>query len=161
MTDTPQVVLFGSIGGQWRENYIIPVLEALHVTYYNPNQGIEWTPEIGDHEADVMAHCETIVMVINTTSPAFGGLVETGWAALGAAQRGQQFVLQIDLDYQYQLSDSLRYTAGGADLEKYLNHATTASRHLVYKHAQQFNLKNLYVADHLNAVISKLHEIYG
>jgi hypothetical protein len=160
MLDWPQVVLFGSIGGQWREQYIIPALEALQVTYYNPNKGQDWTTALGDQEAEVMAHCETIVMVINDSSPAFGGLVETGWAALGAAQRGQHFILQIDLDYQYQMSAALRNNAEGVELEKYLNHATQASRHLVYKHAQQFNLKTLYVVDSITAVIAKLNHIY-
>ena len=160
MPEMPQVVLFGSIGGHWREQFIIPVLEALNVTYYNPNQGVEWTPAIGDHEAEVMAHCETIVMVINNTSPSFGGLAETGWAALGAAQRGQHFILQIDLDYQYQLADTLRHSGDGAELEKSLNHATQASRYLAYRHAQQFKLSTLYVANHINAVIARLREIY-
>lgn len=63
MTDYPQVVLFGSIYGGWRESPIIPVLEELGVSYYHPFQEGGWTRESGDREAEVMARCETIVNV--------------------------------------------------------------------------------------------------
>lgn len=34
MNDYPQVISFGAIGGDWREQWVIPVLDALGVSYY-------------------------------------------------------------------------------------------------------------------------------
>jgi DNA-binding beta-propeller fold protein YncE len=48
----PQVVLFGSIYGDWRERHVIPVLTELNVTYYNPLQPQGWTHQVGDIEAE-------------------------------------------------------------------------------------------------------------
>lgn len=160
MNDYPQVILFGAIGGGWREQWIIPVLDELGVTYYNPIQEDGWTPEAGDREADVMAHCETIVMVINKTSPAFTSLAEAGWAALGAVQRRQHFILQIDLDYTYPLPDSILQIAEGQRLQAWLQHWVSSSRYLVYKHAQQFNIPTMHLVTNMEDVIGKLREIY-
>ena len=54
MQDYPQVALFGSIGGEWREEQVIPLLEKLNVTYYDPSdlEGT-WTQVHGTREADV------------------------------------------------------------------------------------------------------------
>ncbi len=159
--DYPQVVLFGSIWGGWRETHIIPVLEALGVSYFNPiPPSGEWDKTRGELEAEVMAHCETIVMMFNCSSPGFGGLAETGWAALGAMQRGQHFILQIDQDCDYELSDTILAVAGGQDLQRQLQHYITATRHLVYHHAQHFQLDKLHLVDDLDGVIAKLREIY-
>src|ERR1700682_3800918 len=98
MSATPQVVLFGSIAGEWRERQIIPVLNELGVTYYNPAKPDGWTHQAGDVEAQYMARCETVVMVFNASSPSFAALAETGWAALGCVTRNQHFILQIDLE---------------------------------------------------------------
>ncbi len=89
----PQVGLFGSMKGGWREKHVIPVLEQLGVTYFHPGvTGGEWTEEMGQREAEVLANCETIVMVVNDSTPTLGGLTEAGWSAWGAAQRGQTFI---------------------------------------------------------------------
>jgi hypothetical protein len=157
----PQVILFGSIGGSWREDHIIPVLEELGVTCYNPISPTGWwSKDLGDREAEVMAHCETIVMVINRTTPAFTSLAETGWAALGAAVRGQQFILQMDVEYPMTLPDAIRHTADGQEVEKALQHWATSSRYLVYNHAKQFNLPNLHLVDDMTGVIATLRTLY-
>ena len=146
--DYPQVALFGSVQGGWREKYIIPVLEELQVSYFNPVALTgDWTRARGDREAEVMAHCETIVMVINRLSPAFSGLAETGWAALGALQRGQHFILQIDQDAHYALPEGLREVDGAQDLQRQLQHYITASRYLVYHHAQHFEFDRLHLVE--------------
>ena len=161
MADYAQVVLFGSIGGGWRESHIIPVLEELGVTYYDPVLSGVWNKSDGDREADAMAHCETIVMVINRTSPGFSGLAESGWAALGAMQRSQHFILQVDQDCDYELPESIREVEGSADIHRQMRHYITASRHLVYQHARQFTLDRLHLVDDLDGVAAKLREIYG
>lgn len=161
MSDYPQVVLFGSIHGDWREKYVIPLLDSLAVSYYNPVSDTAWTTENGDREAEVMAHCETIVMVFNDTSPSFTGLAEAGWAALGAAQRKQNFILHADLNYNYWLSDNIRQLAEGQDLQATLNHWATSIRYLVHKHAKEFNIDTMHVMDDMAGVQAKLNELYG
>ncbi|MFN8374943.1 MAG: hypothetical protein U0694_18965 [Anaerolineae bacterium] len=161
MTEYPRVVLFGSISGGWREKYIIPVLEEYGITYYNPVAPTGWTTIYGDREAELMAHCETIVIVINKTSAAFTSLAESGWAALGAAQRGQHFILQIDLDYMIDTEGAVTDTETGRSLQGYLKHWSTSSRYLVYKHAQEFRLDRIHLVNDMDGVIAKLRQIYG
>jgi hypothetical protein len=161
-TQYPQVVLFGSIPGDWREQHVIPALEAMGVTYYNPiSPGGWWTPEMGDRETVVMAHCETIVMVFNTLTPAFTALAEAGWAALSAVLRGQHFILQVDPDYTPHFPEAVLQTEGGEDLYRAFKHWGTSSRHLVYGHAKQFTHERIHVVDDLDAVVHKLREIYA
>jgi hypothetical protein len=157
----PQVVLFGSIYGDWRENTIIPVLEELGVTYYNPVSATGWTTNHGDREAEVMAHCETIIMVFNRTSPSFTSVAEAGWAALGVHVRGQTFIMQIDHDYTYELPPALRENPDAQEMRTAMQHWVTSSRHLVDKHARQFNLPTLHIADTLDDVAAILRKKYG
>jgi hypothetical protein len=162
MTDYPQVILFGSIYGDWREKYVIPLLEELGVSYYNPLSptGV-WYEELGDREIEVMAHCETIIMVVNIETPAFASLAETGWGALGAARRGQNFILQIDMDYPYRLPDSLRQSAEGQELEQALQGWITRSRYLVKGHASQFDLETMHLVEDMDGVLAALRQIYA
>ncbi|MBX3063296.1 MAG: hypothetical protein KF726_09995, partial [Anaerolineae bacterium] len=153
--------LFGSMGGGWREQYVIPVLRQLGVSYFDPNFNRDWTPDMGVREAEVMANCETIVMVINMERPAFSSLAETGWAALGAVQRGQHFILQIDLDYQINLPDSLNNDEESQSFGRLLQHYGHASRDLVVKHARQFHIPTLHIVDDISGVINVLHGIYS
>lgn len=160
MSEYPRVVLFGAIAGGWREKYVIPLLEELGVSYYNPVSKEVWSTQMGSHEVDLMAHCETIVMVFNRTSPAYAALAETGWAALGAALRGQHLILQIDLDYNFALPDAVRQTEEGQRVEALLNDWSEKSRYLVYHHARQFNFNRLHVVDDMEGVVTALREIY-
>lgn len=160
MDNPPQVVLFGSIGGGWREQHVIPVLEELGVTYFNPTQEHGWTHQSGDIEVEVMATCETVVMPINTTTPAFTSLAETGWAALGCALRNQHLILQIDLDYSIKLDPAITASEAGQQLQRALQHSATSSRYLVYKHATAFRHPRLHIVPDMAAVAAKLREIY-
>ncbi len=161
MTAYPQVVLFGSTMGNWREDHIIPVLDELGVTYFDPTGANNWVTDMGDNEAEMMAHCETIVMVINTLNPSFTSLAETGWAALGAVERGQHFILQVDENFTYELPAPLRQAAGGAELEELMRHYTISSRYLVLRHARYFQHERLHLVDNLDGVIARLRTIYG
>jgi hypothetical protein len=161
MSAAPQVVLFGSIAGQWRERHVIPTLTELGVTYYNPVKPEGWTQQAGDVEAEFMAHCETVVMVFNQTLPSFGALAETGWAALGCVVRKQHFILQIELDFPLHLPPELTAMQTGKQLENDLQGWATRSRYLVYKHAREFTHPLLHLVDDVPAVAAKLREIYG
>ena len=120
-----------------------------------------WETPLGDNEAEMMAHCETIVMVINNLRPSFTSLAETGWAALGAVQRGQHFILQVDENFTYELPAPLRQAAGGAELEEEMRHYTTSSRYLVLRHARYFKHDRLHLMDDINGVIAQLRAIYA
>lgn len=163
MTDYPQVVLFGTIPGGWREKYIIPVLDELGVSYYNPVAPDDgwWTKDLGDKEVEVMANCETIIMVFNKYSPSFTGLAEAGWAALGAYQRGQNFIMQVDLEYKVMFPPALREIAEGRNLNKRLQHWVTSGRHLVHHHAKSFEIETMHIVDDIPAVITCLRGIYS
>lgn len=146
----PQVALFGSIAGGWRESFIIPVLQELGVTYYNPViAGRGWTPEDGLCEAKVMAHVETVVMVYTQHSPAFGGLVESGWAAVNTLQRGQTLILLIEGLYQMDVPRWLRWLP--------------PVRALVQEHARQVaaETSRVIVAEDMAGVIAALQRVYG
>ena len=160
MSAIPQVVLFGSIFGNWREQHIIPVLTELDVTYYNPVQPLGWTHQAGDIEAECMARCETVVMVFNRTLPSFAALAETGWAALGCVERNQHFILQIDLEFPLHLRPELSALPAGEQLERDLQGYATRSRFLVHKHARQFKHPRLHLVEDVPAVAAKLREIY-
>lgn len=161
MQTYPQVILFGSIYPDWREKYIIPVLEELGVTYYNPLSPTGWWfKELGDKEAIIMANCETIVMVFTSAFPSFTGLAEAGWAALGAQVRGQTFIMQIDHDVSYQLPESMRDAPEYADINRQLAHWTTSSRYLVQRHAEQFNIATMHIVDTIEDVVDLLRRKY-
>ena len=161
MQAIPQVVLFGSVSGDWRERHVIPVLDELGVTYFNPVRPHGWTCEAGDIEAEFMARCETVVMVFNTILPSFAGLAESGWAALGCIERQQHFVLQIDREFALRLPPALSATPEGARLEKDLQGWTTRSRYLVHKHASEFRHPRLHTVADLPGVAATLREIYA
>lgn len=160
MDNPPQVILFGSISGGWREQHIIPVLDELGLSYYNPVQEFGWTHQSGDIEAEVLAACETIVIPINRTSLAFTALAEVGWAAAGCALRNQHLILQIDLDYTVSLGPEITASEDGKRLEKALQHYATSSRYLVYKHAMAFNHLRLHIVPDMAGIAAKLREIY-
>jgi hypothetical protein len=160
MSTIPQVVLFGSIQGDWRERHIIPVLTELNVTYYNPVQPDGWTHHSGDIEAEYMARCETVVMVFTRHLPAFAALAESGWAALGCVERNQHFILQIDLEFSLHLPSELTAMLAGQQLETALQGWATRSRYLVHKHAGEFKHPRMHIVADLPAVAAKLREIY-
>lgn len=148
MDNPPQVILFGSISGGWREQHIIPVQEN------------GWTHQSGDIEAEVLAACETIVIPINQISLAFTALAEIGWAAAGCALRNQHLILQIDLDYPVSLAPDITASDAGKSLERALQHYATSSRYLVYKHAMAFNHPRLHIVPDMAGIAAKLREIY-
>jgi hypothetical protein len=161
LSTIPQVVLFGSIHGEWRERHVIPVLTELGVTYYNPVQPLGWSQKAGDIEAEYMAACETVVMVFNKTSPALAGLAETGWAALGCMERRQHFILQIDLDYVLHLPAAITAIPAGERLEKDLQGWATRSRYLAHRHASKLENPRLHLVEDVPSVVAKLREIYA
>ena len=161
MSAIPQVVLFGSTAGDWRERHLIPVLAGLGVTYYNPVQPHGWTQQAGDIEAEYVARCETVVMVFNKTSPAFAALAESGWAALGCIERNQHFILQIDLEFPLRLAPELAALPPGAQWEKELRGWATRSRYLVHRHAGEFKNPRLRLVEDVPAVAAELRKTYA
>ena len=158
----PQVVLFGSVGGGWREAHIIPMLEELGVTYFNPVQQDGWTAEDGAREADYMAHAETIIMVINNTTPAYTALAESGWAALGARERGQTLVLYVMQDTFHAAPPWwLRWVPWVRETAASTEHYAASLRKLMQEHARAFELDSLHVVDSMEGVIKALRARYG
>lgn len=162
--DIPQVGLFGSMKGNWREQHVIPVLKQLGVTYFHPGSpDQEWTEAMGRREAEIMAGCETIVMVINDSTPAFGGLAEAGWSALGAAQRGQTFILCVQPGYTWALPWWMRLIPGLEGMRREAEGYAVRTRSLVVKHAREFEgqVEHLTVAESIDEVIAVLKKTYG
>lgn len=157
----PQVALFGSIQGNWREDHIIPILKQLNVTYFHPGTvDTQWTQVMGLREADVMVNAEVIVMVINHATPGFGGLAEAGWAALGASQRGQTFILHIPTGYKFE-GEGLASLFGKKYVDM-LDDYGGRTRFLVNEHAKRFtdSVNGLYVVDSMPAIVDILKEQY-
>lgn len=160
----PQVALFGSITGGWRESFIIPVLQELGVTYFNPViAGRGWTPEDGIREAEVMAHAETVVMVYNQHSPAFGGLVESGWAAVNTLQRGQTLILLIEGLYRMDVPRWLRWLPPVRALIDMVDEYALRARVLVQEHARRVAATNdrVILAEDMAGVLAALRRIYA
>lgn len=161
---TPQVGLFGSIYGEWREKHIIPVLDELKVSYFHPGTPDQvWTEEMGKREAEVMQQAETIVMVINDEKPAFGGLGETGWAALGAVQRKQTLILYVQPGYTWRVPAWQRWLPGMKNLIKEMEDYAQRTRSLVTEHAKRHAQENerLIVVDSLAGVVAELKRLYS
>lgn len=157
-----QVALFGAVSAEkdWRNNQVIPLLKKLNVTYFNPVVD-NWTPERAPIEAQAMADAETIIMVFDNSSPAFTGLAEAGWAALGASQRGQNFILYIDMSYKLNIPESIITTDLAVEWSGYFKHWASSVRELTYRHAQESGLETLHLCDTMDKVCDKLKEIYG
>ncbi|MBX3086729.1 MAG: hypothetical protein KF716_34165 [Anaerolineae bacterium] len=162
MSTYPQVVLFGSISGGWRERAVIPVLERLGVTYFNPASGGDWTPEMGRREGEAMAHAETILMVFTNDLPSFTGLAETGWAALGAVERGQLFILCLPSEnFRANTPWYLRWSGYVQRITRLFNHYAKSSRLLVREHAAKFTHPNIHVVDSLEEAVTLLRQRYA
>ncbi len=160
----PQVVLFGAIGGGWRETHVIPALQALGVSYYDPTlRGRAWTEADGQREAEVMAHAETIVMVFPADTPAFGGLAETGWAAASALQRGQTFILHVAPGFTWQVAGWLRWLPGTRRLVAQIEDYGVRARALVVDHARRLagTTNRLIVAESIEEVVAALQQRYS
>jgi hypothetical protein len=163
MQDYPQVALFGSIAGRWREEYVIPTLKKLNVTYYDPSDAEgTWTQVHGTREADAMLYAETIVMVINHSSPGFGGLAEAGWAALGAAQRKQTFILYIPTHYKFTQDGWINTLAPTKRLIDMIDDYAGRTRYLVLEHAKRFEsqVDDLYVVENIEGMLDVLRQKY-
>jgi len=86
--------LFGTVGkSRWRES-VIARLEQEGIPYFNP-VAEKWTPEGAPVEADHLATDKVILFVITEEEESFGGLAETGWAALSAATNNQTVLFVI------------------------------------------------------------------
>jgi hypothetical protein len=159
----PQVILFGSIRGDWREQHIIPVLDELGVSYFNPITGTEWTEEMGRREGEVMAHCKTVVMVFNDTSPAFGGLTEAGWAALGSHRRQQTFILCVQTAYTLARPWWVRLLPGAGRFADLIEEYAQRCRFLVLEHARHLaeDDPRLIVVDTIDEVADALRRLYA
>ncbi|MEL6403018.1 MAG: hypothetical protein AAFN11_11230 [Chloroflexota bacterium] len=157
----PQVALFGSMGGNWREDHVIPLLKQLGVSYFHPGiENTQWTQVMGYREADVMENAETVIMVINHSSPGFGGLAEAGWAALGAEKRGQTFILHIPLGYKFS-GDGMGAMFGKKYVDM-LDDYAGRTRYLVNEHARRFEdeISSLYVCKTIDEVKEVLRQQY-
>jgi hypothetical protein len=160
----PQVGLFGSIAGEWREEHVIPLLKRLGVSYFHPGNsetGV-WTQVMGLREADVLENAETIIMVINHSSPGFGGLAEAGWAALGAATRGQTFILYIPMNYKFEISGWEAMIPPAKKYADMLDDYAGRTRYLVHEHAKRFEkqINNLYVVESIEEMLKVLRQQY-
>jgi hypothetical protein len=100
-------------------------------------------------------------MVFNGILPSFGGLAESGWAALGCVERGQNFILQVDLAADVRVPSELAALPAGERLEKDLQGWATRSRFLVHRHASEFRHPRFHVVADVPAVVAGLRDIYG
>jgi len=160
----PQVGLFGSIAGDWREEHVIPLLKRLNVSYFHPGlQDEKWTQVMGLREADVLENAETIIMVINHSSPGFGGLAEAGWAALGAATRGQTFILYIPMGYKFEIQGFDAMIPPARKYADMIDDYAGRTRYLVHEHAKRFEkqVNNLYVVENIEEMLALLKQQYA
>jgi hypothetical protein len=160
----PQVILFGSIFGDWRERYIIPVLDERGVTYYNPISPTgKWYKDLGNREAEMMEHGETIIMHFTPDLPSFAGLAETGWGALSAVQRKQTFILSIPKEeYHQPMPWWVKFIPPMKNMSKSIEDYANRSRFLVDAHARRLAPGNehLIMVNDINAVADALRKLY-
>lgn len=90
------VGLFGTCGSStWREDKVIPMLEAAGVDAFNPVVA-DWNEAAMKNEAENAATDQVILMVITGETTAIASMAESGWIALEAAARGQQIVIFLE-----------------------------------------------------------------
>ena len=89
------VGLFGTCAdSKWRDK-VIPLLEAAGVKYFNPVVE-NWTEECMKIEAEHAANDQVIMFVITGETTAIASMAESGWLALQAQLRGQNFIVVLD-----------------------------------------------------------------
>lgn len=159
--DNSQVVLFGSVGGNWREDHVIPLLDELGVSYFNPVVD-NWTPDMAQREAEAMKSCETVLIVINGETPSFSGVAESGWAAFGAFQRKQTFIFCVLSDeYKKPIPFYLRPIPFVRELVRHYEHSANSLRHLMVEHAKNFNIESMFIVDKIDDLLTVLRKQYG
>jgi len=160
----PQVILFGSIYGEWRERHIIPVLDELGIRYYNPLSPTgAWYKELGNREAEVLQHAETIIMHFTNDAPSFAGLAETGWGALSAIQRKQHFILSLPKeDYHHTMPWWAQFLPPMKNMSKTIEDYANRSRYLVDAHARRLVNGNthLIVVNDIKSVAAEVRKLY-
>ncbi len=160
----PQVILFGSILGEWRERYIIPVLDELGVSYYNPISPTgKWHQDMGEREAEMLQHAQTIIMHFTNDSPSFAGLAETGWGALSAVQRKQNFILSIPKEaYHHVMPRWTRFVPPMKHIGQTIEDYTNRSRFLVESHARRLAPGSDYltIVNDVNGIVATLRKLY-
>lgn len=91
----PVVGLFGTCGdSKWRDK-VIPLLQAAGIEFYNPVVE-NWTEECMKIEADHAANDQVIMFVITGETTAIASMAESGWLALQAKLRGQNFIAVLE-----------------------------------------------------------------
>lgn len=159
-----QVALFGSMGGNWRETYIIPVLEALGISYFHPGLSqTPWTEAMGVQEVDVLSKAEMVVMVVNALSPAFGSLAEAGWMAVGSVQRNQTFILYIEPRYHITPPGWYWLIPGMTGRLRVIEDYSNRARFLATEHARLLarEVPNLIVVESVDEIIAVLRQKYS
>lgn len=159
-----QVALFGSMAGEWREKIIIPVLDAMGVSYFHPGLGHDaWTESMGKREAEVISHAETLLMVVNSLSPAFGALAEAGWMAVGALKRGQTFILYVESRYEITPPAWYWLIPGMKNRLRVIEDYSNRARFLAKEHALRLSkeIEGLTVAENMDEVVALLRQKYG
>ncbi|MCB9452269.1 MAG: hypothetical protein H6672_12580 [Anaerolineaceae bacterium] len=159
-----QVALFGSMGGEWREKVVIPVLKELGVSYFHPGgAGTTWTEAMGVQEVEALSQAETVVMVINSLSPAFGSLSEAGWIALGCMRRNQTYLMYIETTYKVNTPKWYNYVPGLKRRLEAIEDYSNRARLLGKEHARRLakEVPNLTVTDQIEEIATILRQKYS
>ena len=117
------VGLFGTCGSsKWREETVIPILEAAGVEYFNPVVP-EWNEEAQRNEVDHAANDNVILMAITGETSGIASMAELGWQAAAAESKGRGMVIFLE-DMPNDLKDetgaSLRINKCRALIRKYI-----------------------------------------
>jgi sodium-dependent dicarboxylate transporter 2/3/5 len=76
-----QVFLGGTAGhSTWRKDFAIPILEAVGISYFNPQLGVgEWTPAHQKIEAEAKEKAEVWLFVVSAETRGVASLVEAAY----------------------------------------------------------------------------------
>lgn len=115
-----QVVgLFGTCGAsRWREDVVIPILEAEGVEYFNPVVP-HWNEEAQKNEAEHGATDRVIMLVITGETTGIASMAESGWLATQGVLRGQTLVMVLQ-DMETEPDPSLRINKTRALLRRHI-----------------------------------------
>lgn len=142
--------LFGTCGGsRWRDDFI-KSYTAVGIQYYNP-QVENWTPECAEEEAEHLANDEIILFPVTSETYASGSLSEVGFSILNAIKMDdrREFVIMIAQTLDENLNDPIA------------RKESLRSRALVKQHLKKLRLKNVFLVDNLEDMLTvsiQLHE---
>jgi len=141
--------LFGTCGGsKWRDSFM-ERYASQGIKFFNPSKP-DWKPEDAEEEAKHLAEDAIILFPVTNETYATGSLAETGFSILQAIRLDDRrdFVIMIEQDLDPSLDNAVA------------RKESLRARALVKQHLKKLRLRNVFVVDSLEEMMSVSLQLY-